>query len=466
MRPSLNFLSQVRIAFAVVAAATLIFCFQVSTPGLARAADEMSTEAKLEELERKIEILTEELRKIKEGGGGGGGGPLSSYTAPVGTPKDASVVSGGGSEAPGAAKVYTGKSQSLSIGGYGEFNYKKAVADDKGVDDEFDMLRFVTYFGYKFSDRIILNSEIEFEHASTGGNGEVSVEQAYLDYLVNKHVNLRAGLLLVPMGFVNELHEPPFFHGNDRPAVERQIIPSTWRQNGVGIYGELVPGLRYKTYVVTSLLASDFSSSNIRGGRQKGSEEIANDFSWVGRLDWNPTPGLDLGTSIYLGNQGQSQDIATTFDIDGNPTAFTKVDAFMQMYEAHLQWRYHGVEARLLGVYTDLDDADVLSVGAQETIAENMLGWYAELAYDIAPIVIPDSGVQYLAPWIRYSKYDTQFDVPSGFVSDQTKDRNAWEAGLSYKPIPNVVLKLDYRHQDARSGDQPDEVRAGAGFVF
>ncbi len=152
-------------------------------------------------------------------------------------------------------------------------------------------------------------------------------------------------------------------------------------------------------------------------------------------------------------------------DVVLNAAAFTKVDAFMQMYETHLQWKYRGFELRALGVYTDLDDADILSVGAEQTIADHMLGWYGELAYDIASFVIPNSE-QYLAPWVRYSKYDTQFDVPSGFSPDQTNDRNAWEACISYKPTANVVLKLDYRNQDARDGDQPDEVRVGAGFVF
>jgi len=449
--------SQTRFSAATAAVLALCLALFPLSPSTVFAADSAEIEAQLEELERKLEILTEELRKLKED---------EAAPAPVAqTPAAAAAVSGGATEAPGAAKVYGSKAKSVSLGGYGEFNLKKTVADDAGEDDVFDMLRFVTYFGYKFSDRIVMNSEIEFEHASTGGDGEVSVESAYLDYLFNDYVNARAGLLLVPVGFINELHEPPFFHGNDRPAVERQIIPSTWRANGAGIYGTLAPGLRYKTYVVTSLLASEFSSSNLRGGRQNGSEEKANDFSWVGRLDWEPTAGLDLGGSIYVGNQGQNQDIPTAFDVDGNPTAFTKVSALMQMYEAHLQWKYRGFELRALGVFTDLDDADTLSVGAGETVAENMLGWYGEVAYDVAPYLF-SKGEQYLAPWFRYSKYDTQFDVPSGFSPDQTKDRNAYEMGLSYKPIPNVVLKLDYRIQDAREGDQPDEIRAGAGFVF
>ncbi len=459
MQPLKHLLAVTASAGAGAMFLALLALVEMSNPA-ACAADTgaigTAVDARVDELERKLEILTEELRRLKE-----------SRSAPaVADPIVSGEPTGGsGHGAPGASKVYGAAQQQVSIGGYGEFNLKSTVDDDAGQDDVFDLLRFVLYLGYKFNDRIVLNSEIEFEHASTGGNGEVSLEQLYLDFLINDFVNLRAGLLLMPVGFINELHEPPFFHGNDRPAVERQIIPSTWRANGAGIYGNLTETLSYKTYVVTSLLAGDFSSGNIRGGRQKGSQEKANDWSWVGRLDWEPIAGLDLGGSVYVGNQGQNQDIPTAFDIDGNPTATTTVDAFMQMYEAHAQWKYRGFEARALGVYTDLDDADVLSVGAGETIAENMMGWYVELAYDVAPFLLPNSE-QYLAPWVRYSKYDTQFDVPSGFAPDQTKDRNAYEMGISYKPIPNVVLKLDYRNQDARSGDQPDEIRVGAGFVF
>jgi opacity protein-like surface antigen len=438
------------------AVAAVLAVLAVSSPLTVSAAGSGETDARVDELERKLEIITEELRRIRDERSA----PAISESVAKGIP-----TGGGGTDAPGASKVYAAAVQQVSIGGYGEFNLKSTVDDDDGEDDVFDLLRFVLYFGYKFTDHIVLNSEIEFEHASTGGDGEVSVEALYLDYLLNEYVNLRAGLLLMPVGFVNELHEPPFFHGNDRPAVERQIIPSTWRANGAGVYGNITPSLSYKSYVVTSLLADEFSSSNLRGGRQKGSKEKANDWSWVGRLDWEPTAGLDLGGSIYVGNQGQNQEVATAFDIDGNPTATTKVSALMQMYEAHLQWKYRGFETRLLGVYTDLEDADVLSVGAGETIAENMMGWYAELAYDVGPVLFPNSE-KYVAPWFRYSKYDTQHDVPSGFSPDQSKDRNAYEMGVTFKPIPNVALKLDYRIQDARSGDQPDEVRIGAGFIF
>ena len=289
--------------------------------------------------------------------------------------------------------------------------------------------------------------------ASTGQDGEVSVEFATLDFLFHESVNARAGLLLVPVGFLNEIHEPPFFHGNQRPEVERQIIPSTWRANGAGVFGEIGP-VSYRTYVVSSLDASGFGSANIRDARQNGSEELANDFSWVGRVDVEPLTGLVVGGSAYLGDSGQDQDFAGE-----------EVDAFTQLYELHAEYKSRGLELRTLGALLEIDDADQLSVAAGETIAETSLGWYGEIAYDVLPLIVPDT-THYLAPWFRYSWFDTQHDVPSGLVEDEAQDREIFETGLSYKPITQVVIKLDYRNQDADEGELADEVRLGAGFIF
>jgi len=426
---------------------TAILCMLLVGVGPAHAETPMaetsasSLEADVEELERKLDIVTDELRKLKE------------ETA---VPEAKALESKYGL-GPAASKVYS-RDRGLSLGGYGEFNYKESLSDG---NDTYDFLRLVLYAGYKFTDRIIFNSEIEFEHASTGENdedGEVSVEQAYLDFLVKEWANVRAGLVLVPVGFINELHEPPFFHGNERPSVERQIIPSTWRANGIGVFGDIGETVSYRTYVVTSLRAERFSSANLRDGRQNGNRDKAKDFSWVGRVDYTPVLGLDFGVSIYVGNQGQGDELvlgATT----------EEVDAFMQMYEGHVQWHYRGLEIRALGVYTNLEDTEELSINAAEPIGSDMWGAYGEVAYDLMPWFLPDSD-QYLAPWVRYSRYNTQEDVPSGFVADDEQNREDVEVGFSYKPIPQVVIKTEYRYLEAKEGDRPDEFRLGAGFVF
>ncbi len=415
--------------------------------GLLAGPAAATSDGKIDELQRRIDVLAGELATLKE--------------AQV-LPETRELKSAYGL-GPAASKVYS-KERGLSIGGYGEVNYTNY--DDAGKDDVTDFYRFVLYFGYKFNDWIIMNSEIEFEHA-TDDNGTVSVEFAYLDFLFNEAVNARAGLMLVPVGFINEMHEPPFYHGNMRPTVERQLIPSTWRANGVGLFGQPFTGLSYRSYVVTSLLGSEFSESDLRSGRQKGSKEKSNDWSWVTRIDYSPTPGLSLGGSAYLGDQGQ--DVALVDADDGS--ALGSPDAKMEMFEGHIQWKSKGLELRALGISIDLDDAGILSQAKYEdatgkSVAEKMTGWYLEAAYDVMPLLAADSG-QYLAPWVRYSTLDSQATVPTGYTANRDKDRSVVEVGITYKPIPRVVVKLDYRDWSDKSGADPsDEVRLGAGYIF
>ena len=141
--------------------------------------------------------------------------------------------------------------------------------------------------------------------------GFVSVEFAALDFLWVPEINARAGLLLVPMGFLNEVHEPPFFFGVARPAVERRILPSTWRENGVGVFGTLGESLEYRSYVMSGFNAQNFSDGGIRDGRQQGSLSLSEDFAFVTRLDWTPEllPGFLLGGAVYVGDSGQDVEL-------------------------------------------------------------------------------------------------------------------------------------------------------------
>ncbi len=402
--------------------------------------------ARIEELERRIEILADELRQLKE------------ETALPATVEETPAVSGSQYGSPFAAEVARGKKRRLAIGGYGEASFKSVVGDDSGQADTIDLTRLVLYLGYKFSDRWAFSSEIEFEHATTGEaaeeKGEVSVEFAQIDGLFDPRLNLRAGLLLMPVGLLNEAHEPPFYHGNSRPEVERRIIPTTWRANGAGIFGSFSDRVTYRTYVVSSLDAVEFSSSGIRDGRQSGSKERAEDFSWVGRVDFHPLSGVSFGASTYLGNQGQNRTIAGK-----------RRDVFAQLYEGHASVRTRGLELRGLAAVLELDDAGALSTEVGETIAKRMVGYYVEAAYDVVQLFAPDRD-DYLAPWVRYSRIDTQDDVPTGFTADESKNTELIEIGLTYKPIDRIALKLDYRTQNAQGVDLPEELRIGGGFEF
>jgi hypothetical protein len=392
-------------------------------------------------LERKTGVLTEEVEKLR-----------TQLVIPEET--EYKSVYGLG---PAASKIYQ-VNKGLSIGGYGEGFYQNRVEDPNNEGDNADFLRLVLYTGYKFTDKILFNSEIEFEHATTGEGaeekGEVSVEFANLDFLLQPMVNIRAGLVLLPVGFINEIHEPPFFHGNNRPEVERHIIPSTWREIGVGLFGELLPGLQYRIYAVNGLDARGFDSeSAIREGRQSGSGVRAEDLAFTGRLDYSPSsaPGFLIGFSTYLGNSGQDQ------LFNGQ-----EADVFTQLYEGHLQWRHRGLELRTLGAWGHIDDAERVSAENRTVIGEAFYGWYAEAAYDVMPLLWTGT-TQYLAPFFRYEQLDT---VAEAAADDPSRDREIFQGGLSYKPIPNVVIKADYRNFEAEAGDRADELNLGLGFIF
>jgi hypothetical protein len=404
------------------------------------------TQQRIEHVESQVKTIAEELQSLK-----------SRFVLPE-TAEYKSLYGLG----PAASKVY-GIERGLSIGGYGEANFSFLVGDrPAGGHDTFDFVRFILYAGYKFSDRLVLNSEIEFEHAKVGstvsaGSGDVEIEFAYLDFRLVEEASVRGGLLLIPMGFLNEVHEPPTYFGNKRPEVEQRIIPTTWRSGGAGLYGELPAGFEYRTYAVTSFNAAGFTDAGIRGGRQSGNREFADDLGWTGRLDWAGIPGVLVGGSFFWGDTGQDLLFAGR-----------EVDANLILYDFHAQLQWRGLHVRGLVAQGHLDDADILTAAqsaANRPVADRFWGAYGEVAYDVLPLIVPGTR-QYLAPFVRYERLTTQADVPRGFQPDETRDLEVVNVGVSYKPLPNVVIKADYRNLSSKEGTIADELNLGLGFNF
>jgi hypothetical protein len=391
----------------------------------------------------RIDVLAEEIRRLKEN---------------LAIPEtDAELASWGGL-GPAASKVYRVHS-GLSLGGYGEFYYQKPTRAT-GEAATGDYYRFIAYVGYKFTPRILMNTEIEYEHATTSANhagksGSVSVEFSYLDFLLSDGLNVRAGNLLVPVGIVNEMHEPPFYRGSFRPTVEQTIIPTTWRELGAGMHGEPAAGLAYKLYVVNGLNAKEFGPTGIRSGRQSGNRVLFEDVAAVGSFRWEATGALGLGGSAFVGNSGQGQ------EFDG-----AKPGVRTAVVEGHAQFRHRDLELRALVASTTIGDAEALSADLGEVIPERQLGWYLEAAYDVArPAGLPEGHA--LRPWIRWEEYDLQAEVPSTRTADPELDARSVTVGLEYLPTTNVVLKADWTWQDNAAGTSaPDPFRLGAGFVF
>lgn len=415
----------------------------------ARATGSAVPADRLTELERRLDVLAAELEKLRSGSGA-----------------DEAPLAAGHGLGPAASKIY-GKDRGVSIGGYGEALYQNysTRADDGSpteLEDNIDLLRAVLYFGYKFDKGIVFNSEIEYEHATTGEGdeerGEVSVEFAYLDFPLGKSWGIRAGQQLTPIGMINELHEPPIFLGARRPDVETVIIPTTWSEVGVGGYGTWGE-IEWRANVMAGLNAEGFEASGIREGRQSGSQSLTDGIGFAGRLDWTPMPGLLVGGSGYVGNSGQN-----LTDADG-----ATIRARTTLYDVHADWKWRGLQARAVVAQGRIGDVDrlndVLGFTGTESIGKANHGWYGEAGYDVLSHRESGSGAA-LIPYARYERYNTQDDVPTGFAPDPANAVHVRTCGIAYKPIPNIVIKADHQDYSNDGGTGVDRFNVSMGYLF
>lgn len=349
-----------------------------------------------------------------------------------------------------------------TIGGYGELHYNNFSGDVPAgktrKKDEIDFHRFVLFFGHKFNDWISFKSELELEHALAGESkaGEVELEQAYLDFNINPHFNAKAGVFLLPMGILNETHEPPTFYGVERNEIESRIIPSTWWEAGAGIYGEVTQGLNYQLNVTSSLDAGKFKSdfsNGVRDGRRKTASAPAENVAFSGALNYNGVPGLLVGAAFFTGETGQ----------DGASNAKLKnVDARLTLWDVHARYQKDRFDLRALYAQGRLSDAADIKTATGINAAESFYGWYAEAAYHVWK-----QGDHDLAPFVRYESWDTHDDVPSNVVRLSTNKNDVWTIGANYWPHPQVVLKTDYQKFDKPDGDKGDKrFNLGLGYMF
>jgi len=346
-----------------------------------------------------------------------------------------------------------------TVGGYGEVHYTNLSGRD--TPGLINLARFVVYLGHEFSDRIALRSELEVEDAKVEGGqdgGEVSIEQAYLDYTLSDRVTLRAGLVLAPVGIVNELHEPTSFNGVERPGFDHDVLPTTWRELGVGAVGSLpvAGGLTYRLYLLNGLKAEGFSASEgIRGGRQEGKEASFANPSLTGRLEYG-RPGLKLGGAFWYGGSA-NQD--STLGNGAFAAPFLVLSADVRYDRGPLMLR--GVVARI-----SIKDAEEINARFGGSVGRRIEGGYAEVAYDLLHALAPRSGHR-LNAFVRHERYDTQAAVADGTPRDPGLARRTTTFGLSWKPLWNVVFKGDYQLRRNRAGlGEQEAVALGVGYQF
>lgn len=328
-----------------------------------------------------------------------------------------------------------------TIGGYGELHYNNLNANDPSRDVEMiDLHRFVLFFGHEFNDRTRFYSEVEVEHAfvaDSGGDtpGEVEIEQAFIEFDLRQDLYAKAGVFLIPVGFLNETHEPPTFYGVERNDVESVIVPSTWWEAGAGLNGRFGSGWNWDM-AFTSGLQMPTTGSNafrVRSGRQKIAKAVASDGAITGRLRYLGIPGLQAAVTIQY--QFDPSQVSNDGLDDGT------------LVEAHIDYQRNGFGLRALYARWDFSGEAV-----EAADADVQTGWYIEPSYRL------NEKIGF------YARYE---DVDAARQQDQFSQ---WEVGLNWWPARNVVIKFDYRNRnhnlDSENGRDFTGIDLGLGYSF
>lgn len=360
------------------------------------------------------------------------------------------------------------------IGGYGQLQARYlGVGPDPDWTGEATLRRLVVYISHDFSDAgapIRSTVELEWENAIAGDGqpGTAEVEQAFLSArLKGEALQLQGGLLLVPFGLSNHHHEPPTFLSVDRPSTEQIVIPTTWRELGVGITGRAGP-LRYELDALTALDPAALSDAGLANARSSGANSPALAGALAGRLEAEPVLGLLLGLSGYASDMGPAR---PWFDAAGE-----RLDLSLPLLGAalDLRWRSAGFEAKALGARFWLPESDDLITALKEDgspyflpnaapVASQMSGAYAELGWNVLHFAETS---QELVPFARLEAYDTQERVPDGTTANPLRAVKEGTYGLCYRPIPAIAVKADVQLRDRRYGDDELQGNAGLGFLF
>lgn len=341
-------------------------------------------------------------------------------------------------------------SEGVSIGAYAQIDYNEP---DGSAPGKLDVHRMVMFLGYKFNDKVSFTSEIEYEHVS-----EVYIEQAYLKYKANEHFNVLAGLMLVPMGIINEFHEPTTFYGVERPNVDNYIVPTTWREIGIGFSGKIDnASLKYQAYLFNGFKSYAAGAGILRGtdgfrkGRQKGAESVVNSPNLSAKLDYYGITGLRLGLSGYFGKT-QTDNVA----IEGSTVGIS-------MIGLDARYKYNNLELRGQYIQTNLTDTEAYNLLTGKDLGSEMYGLYGEVAYSFDL-----KGVEKLTPFLRYEKHNTHAETAGILVANDAFDRDEIIFGLNYKVANGAAFKIDYQlmNNAVAGSDTAKQFNAGVAVSF
>lgn len=339
----------------------------------------------------------------------------------------------------------------LHFHGYIDVHYNNPELEtmDQGAVSEADVHRAALGWSYEFTPNIRLDAEVDYEH----GADEIEVEYAHIEDDLTSSLTLRAGSVLLPVGPLNEAHEPTLYYSVERPYVETTIVPTTWQEIGLGLIGRTGSGgLAYRGYLVTGLDATRIGS--IRGMddvQTHGSHNKAEDLAGVARVEYAWTSGLSFGASGYYGGADQSEPGLGQVNVG--------------IANADARYRAHGLDLR--GVYyrVMVDGADSVSAFVGETIGKAMMGWYGEAAYDVLGKDLA-AGRRSLVVFGRYEAFDTNLETPAGLAAEPGAFRSVITGGIAYYPIEKVAFKADFEHWKDDTDAELNRLNLGAAVRF
>jgi hypothetical protein len=401
--------------------------------------------ADMSELERKIDILSDELDDLKEG----------------------DMLKG----QRGRSRRFQ-QPNLVTVFGYGELHLNAPLT---GADNptQLDNHRYVIGIHAILAKWVHLTAEIDFEKAAQ----ELEFEVSYLDFLLTPGFNVRAGVMLAPIGFLNEYHEPPLFWTAERPTLQKRLIPTTFSVAGAGVLGSPVDGFNYRVYAVGSLQSiqdnsgsggggvgnggdtSSFSSNGIRGGRHQINESIANDFAVTGRMEFTKLlPGLQVGVSTFLGDTSQG---------------FIDEGGFMALLEADIQYRKEWFEMNATIVNTSISDTEELNAfcsisgnACTGRIAENQFGFNIQAGVHL-PQLMGWKTTHDIIPHFMFERVRTQDKNDGTYAIDYSKNRNQiYTAGVAYLPIPKVSIKADITHENLGDDTSSKQFNMSVSYLY
>lgn len=354
----------------------------------------------------------------------------------------------------------------LTIGGYAQIDYNQPVGGGLYNSGGLDVHRMVLMFGYKFNDKTQFVTEVEFEHVK-----EVYVEQAFLQYEILPWLKFRGGLMLIPMGIINEFHEPSTFNGVERPNLDKYIVPTTWREIGAGFTGVFpAAALSYQLYLTNGFKSYDdeatLSGSNgFRKGRQKGAESFMNAPNLSFKVNYFGVTGLQLGLSAYTGQSQTSlyngidkSDVAAIATADSSMVGLT-------MFGADARYNTAGFSIRAQVNYGWVSNSAAYNEFTGSDLGSALSGWYAELAYNVLESFEQKNSE--LIPFVRLEQYNTHASVAEGVTINPALNRTDLTFGLGWKMAKGAMLKLDYqRFSNKGTDDDRNQVNAGVAVWF